>query len=290
MADEYNLKESIERQVQKVLVRGQRFKAFDQIRQRHFWSSYLFAPGTSYLIQAAAYDIFKTIPGYIGQGYPIPLTTRETNWLGAGRVPDNQNIVITEIGVTIKRPPACPQLVEDEISGDFVQIPGQPFSNPPSNGIAAAMNPAQVATINGVAPIHPMDAQAILYGGILEMSFLTNNVPLGLLADFSQSAGTVGFTSNPYFQSSFTGGWMGGPGATDAPATTFMMGDPTNGVPAAAFRRKLEIPILLQHGEQMGMRINIPRPIVMQPIEVGGTGWCEIRVDWWATESFAELS
>jgi len=285
----YNLKESIEAQIQKVLTRGQRYASFDQIRQRHFWSSYLFTPGGAGLIQAAAYDIFKTIPGYIGQGYNVPLTTRETNWLGAGRVPDNQNFVITEIGVTIKRPPATPQLVAVGEDDDLVHTPGSPFTNPPSNGIAASLAPSVVAGINGLAPIHPMDAQAVLYGMVLEMSFLTNNVPIGLCSDFSQSGGMVGFTSNPYFTSSFSAGWMG-LDAGASPGGAFLMGDPSNGVPAAAFRRKLEVPILLQHGEQMGMRLNGPRPIYLQPLALGGTGWVEIRVDWWATESFAELS
>jgi hypothetical protein len=294
MADDngqgFSLKASIENQIQKVLTRGQRYSRFDQIRQRHFWSSYLFAPGTSGLIPASAYDLFKTIPGYIGQGYPVPLTTRETNWLGAGRVPDNQNFVITEIGVTLKRPPATPQLVEDEEEVPrLVHIPGSPFWNAPSAGIAAGLNAGQVAGINGLAPIHPLDAQNLLYGTVLEMSFLTNNVPIGLCADFSQSGGMCGQTSNPYFASSLSAGWMGLDAAA-SPGGGFPMGDPTNGVPAAAFRRKLEVPILLQHGEQMGMRLNIPRSLQMLSLANGGSGWFEFRVDWWATESFAELS
>jgi hypothetical protein len=40
-----------------------------------------------------------------------------------------------------------------------------------------------------------MDAQSILYGTVLEFQFLTNNVPLGLCADFSQSAGCYGFSN-----------------------------------------------------------------------------------------------
>lgn len=283
----FNIKESIEAQIQKVLTRGQRFSSFDQIRQRHFWSSYLFTPGGGGLINAASYEIFKTIPGYIGQGYPVPLTTRETNWLGAGRVPDNQNFVITEIGVTLKRPPATPQLAT--VSSQLVNVPGDPFTNAPTNGIAAGLAPSVVSGINGLAPINPLDAQAILYGTVLEMSFLTNNVPLGLCADFSQSGGMYGFTTNPYFLSNLSMGWMGDTG-TAHPGGAYPAGDPTNGIPAAAFRRKLEIPILLQHGEQMGMRLNVPRPILAQTLANGGTGWFELRVDWWATESFVEQS
>lgn len=290
-AEKFSLKESIENQIQKVLTRGQRFARFDQIRQRHFWSSYLFLSGAGQQIPAGAYDIFKSVPGFIGQGYPVPLTTRETNWLGTGRVPDNQNFVINEIGVTVKRPPATPQLLGPPDEDFTFHSPGSDFSNPPSNGIAAGLNATQVSRVNGLAPVHPQDAQALLYGTVLEMSFLTNNVPLGLCADFSQSGGLYGKTSTPFAPSNLSAGWSGTPDGSDAfPGGAFPAGDPVNGIPAAAFRRKFEIPILLQHGEQMGMRLNIPRPIRLQTLEVGGSGWLELRVDWWATESFVELS
>lgn len=284
---DFSLRQMLAEQTQRVLVRGQRFGRFDQIRQRHFWSSYLFV-GSS--IAAGAYEIFKSIPGYIGQGYAVPLTIRETNWMGAGRVPDNQNIVITEIGVTLKRPPAAWQFTESEGVLDE-NTPGQPFNPPPpQSSIASSMSPAQVAVINGMAPILPFDAAAILNSGVLEMSFLTNNVPIGRLSDFSQSAGVNGFTTGPYGLPNISMH----PGAITVAAGNFPpaypAGDPVNGVPAAAFRRRLEVPILLQHGENCGMRINFPRDVQLAGISAGSTGWYEIRVDWWATESFAELS
>lgn len=268
-----SLKGMVERQVTRVLERGQRFGRFDQIRQRHFWSTYLFAGFAGSSIPSGTYDIFKSIPGSIGQGYTIPLTNRETNWLGAGRVPDNQNFAITELGVTVTRPPANPQ--------GSPHVPGAAFTNAPSNGIAASMTAGQVAAINGLAPVLPMDAQSILYGTILEFSFLTNNVPLGLCADFSQSGGAYGFA---------TSGYIGLSAARTGTDESLPPGDPTNGIPAAAFRRKLEVPILLQHGENMGMRLNIPRAIPCQSLANGGSGWFEIRVDWWASESFVENS
>lgn len=278
-----SLKQMVTKQIDRVIQRGTRAERFDQLRSRHFWSSYLFiADPTTNQIIAGQYDIFKTIPSQTGQGYPtnVPLTTRETNWLNAGRVPDNQNFVITEIGVTLKRPPAVDGL------GSGLQP-----ATPPSNGIWANLPAAQQANINFGAQnraIHPLDSMAILYGTVLEMSFLTNNVPLGLLADFSQSSGLYGYQS-------------GDPANFNIPQNGYdaageWFGDVTNGVPAAAFRRKLEVPILLQHGENMGMRLNIPRNIQVQPTSHAsvyggfGTGWYEIRVDWWAHESFAELS
>ncbi len=256
-----SLKAMVRKQVAGVLARGQRMERFDQLRSRHFWSTYLFAYGAGNQILPAPYEVFKAIPSQTGQGYPtnVPLTFRETNWLNAGRVPDNQNFVITEIGVTVMRPPA--------VGG----TQGSP-ANAPTNGIFANLPQATQDLIDQNKPVHPQDHANLLYGTVLEMQFLTNSVPLGLCSDFSQSAG-VRETDN-----------------LQSVAVIGAGGDPLNGVPAAAFRRKLEVPILLQHGETMGMRFNIHRPIDTVDLAGGGNGWAELRVDWWAHESFAEKS
>lgn len=259
-----SLKGMVQKQVTRVLERGQRLERFDQLRSRHFWSSYLFAYGAGNQIAPGAYDIFKATPSMTGQGYPtnVPLSLRETNWLNAGRVPDNQNFVITEIGVTVLRPPAL----------DANGAAGVP-AFPPSTGIWANLSPAIQALIAQNSPVHYADAARILQGTVLEMQFLTNAVPLGLCSDFSQSAGARMHITR-----------------VSAAAAISVGGDPVNGVPAAAFRRKLEVPILLQHGETMGMRLNIHRPIQTLTLAEGGAGWAEVRVDWWAHESFAEKS
>lgn len=277
-----SLQKMVDSQIAKVLERGTRYGRFDQIRQRHFWSSYLFAGYAGTSIAAGSYDLWKIPQGQQGQGYPIPMATRETNWLGAGRIPDNQNFVITELGVTVKRPPATRQGAV--VEGDFVPNVngGVAFDpNAPANGIAAALTAGQYARINGMAPILPADAQAILSGMILEFGFLTNSVPLGYCADFSQSAGNYCVSSN----------YFGGDADHNIAVTSRQKsGDPTNGIPAAAFRRKLEVPILLQHGESQFMRLNVPKAIPIRSLAEGSSGWFEIRVDWWASESFAEKS
>jgi len=257
-----SLKKMVQRQVARVLERGSRLERFDQLRSRHFWSTYLFAYGAGNQIAAASYDIFKAIPSQTGQGYPtnVPLTLRETNWLNSGRVPDNQNFVITEMGVTVMRPPAV----------------DAGLANVPANGIYANLPAGIQALIAHGNALHPQDVANILYGGVLEMQFLTNAVPLGKLADFSQSAGIREFQALE--------------AGTEVGAIITAGGDPVNGIPAAAFRRKLEVPILLQHGETMGMRINVHRPIDTLTLAEGGAGWAEVRVDWWAHESFAEKS
>lgn len=258
-----NLKQMVDKQVNRVIAEGQRFARFDQLRQRHFWSTQLFAYGAGNEIQAGPYEIFKTIPSGTGQGYPanVPLTLLETNWKNSGRVPDNQNFVVSEVGVSLTRP----QPVNTGEGGVI-----------PTTSIYANLLAGIQVLVNPNAPIHPQDAYNILYGGILEMQYLTNSIPMGLLADFSQSAGI-------YVQEQLvnSGGRL---------ATTQTMGDPTNGVPAAAFRRKLEVPILLQHGEAMGMVVRFPRNVSTLTLAQGGCGWAQVRVDWWATESFVEKS
>lgn len=262
-----SLKAMVAAQVGRVLARGRRLERFDQLRSRHFWSSYLFAPGAGNEILQAPYDIFKVIPSQTGQGYPtnVPLTNRETNWLNAGRVPDNQNFVITEIGASVIRPPAVAGTGATPIAA-------------PTNGIFANLSAGVQTLVNPNAPLHPQDVANIMYGMNLEMSFLTNNVPLGYLSDFSQSGGILASTAQIIIN------------AASIEDDTGVGGDPTTGIPCAAFRRKLEIPILLQHGETMGMRLNVHRNIPTLPLASGGTGWFEVRIDWWANESFVEKS
>lgn len=256
----------VDAQIKKVLERGQRMGKFDQIRERHFWSTYLFvADPTTNQIASGQYDVFKTIPGQSGQGYPtnINLTQRETNWLNSGRVPDNQNFAIREIGVTIRNAP----------------LENTTPANTSTVGVYNSLSAAQKTYVNfGLGrSLTSFDAWLIANATTLEMSFLTNSVPLGLISDFSQSAGIITMPNN----------W----GGVNEVSRELLNVAPANGIAAAAFRRKFQIPILLQHGENMGMRLNIPRTFtILDPEDQGGVGWFEIRVDWWAIESFVEKS
>lgn len=257
----FSIKKMVNEQVDRVLKRGQRFERFDQIRQRHFWSSYLFAYGAGNVIQSGQYDVFKVIPNSgNGQGYPVALTDRETNWANVGRVPDNQNIAITEVGVTITRPaPVAPAPAVPPTTSIYGNLPA---------GIQALINPR--------VPIHPADSARIAEGVVLSVTYLTNDVPLGKVGDFSQPGALY----------SQIGNVVNFPGADEDLVT----GDASMGVPAAAFRRKLEIPYLLQHGETVAMRLTVPLDIPTLSLAEGGAGWAELRVDWWAIESFVEKS
>lgn len=260
----------VKRQVGKVLRQGQRFERFDQLRQRHFWSSYLFALGAGGVIQAGIYDIFRTVTSKIGQGYSVPLTLRETNWANENRIPDNQNLAIQEIGVTILRPPS--------VSGTNANGSGT-ATHVPSGSIYDSLSSSIKSGVNPVRPVHTDDAANVLYGTILGMTYLTNFVPLGLCADFSQSAGTYAQEQLVRVRDDLT-----------TQAAQPNMGDPSNGIPAAAFRRKFRVPYLLQHGETAGMGLKVERPITLKSLAEGGNGWVEVRVDWWAVESFVEKS
>ncbi len=157
--------------------------------------------------------------------------------------------------------------------------------NAPSDSIWAALSSAQQAAILPARAVHPTDAANFLYGAVLEMGYLTNFVPVGLCSDFSQSSGTYsqegGVAGNAFNAANEF---------ADTDGDTAQFCAPSNGIPAAAFRRKMEIPILLQHGESCSMRLNLQRAIPMLPIALGGAGWLEVRIDWWATESFVEKS
>ena len=167
MALPSNIANSVHRQAGHMLQTGQRFKRFDQIRQRHFWSSYLFTPDVNGYVQSGEFDVFVTPAGQTGQGFPTQLTGRETNWNSANRVPDNQNLEITELGVTVQ---PIPSAVDSEAS----------FVNQPQ-----------------VGPY----ANQFVQNTIVAIRYLTNSVELGMASDFAQPAGPVMGTYVPSLNS-----------------------------------------------------------------------------------------
>ena len=165
-----SLRSSIRRQSRSLLETGSRFKSFDQVRQRHFWSDYLFTPDANgYVASGQNYTVFTTPQGQSGQGFPTALTDLQTNFKGAARVPDNQNLQITEIGVSLVSVP-----VANQGSGDIAQK-GQ---------------------------INPQDHSSFVNNTVVGITYLTNTVELGLAADFPQASApssgifAVGTTAN----------------------------------------------------------------------------------------------
>lgn len=250
MALPNSIRRSVSKQAQHVLEKGSRFTRFDQIRQRHFWSSYYFAPDANGYIGAGTFPLFTIPVGQNGQGFPsgVGMSERETNWKSQNRVPDNQNFEITEIGVGIG------MLTPDITSIGIAPIVG----NPPV-----------------VVGVDPQVMNEFINNTLVNITYLTNSVPLGLACDFGQA-------SAPH---------LGTHRETALPGSIFR----SNGFPAPALRRRFKIPILLQHGETFSFSFQIPRSYFIGLISTGGltpenTGVSPFiaRFDFWATESFVE--
>jgi hypothetical protein len=251
MALPKKISRSIQEQAGHVLATGNRFKRFDQIRQRHFWSKYRFTPDLNGFIASGDFDIFQTPVGQAGQGFVTPLTLLETNWPSANRVPDNQNFEITEIGV----------------SAQVVMA-----------GLGSLFN----------TQVYHLLENELLRNLVISITYLTNTIPMGLGTDFAQAAGPhVGFYQPAEAFS------VAAPPVAGTPdrSRTFV----TNGVPGPGLRRRFKIPILLQHGETFRFTYQLPQgrgPFVarIDPTDLATTPNIDVRLDFWATESYVEKS
>jgi len=251
MALPKSIRRSVGRQATHVLETGSRFTRFDQIRQRHFWSSYYFTPDANGYITAGNFPLFTIPVGQNGQGFPsgVSMTERETNWKSQNRVPDNQNFEITEIGVSIGM--TTPDIVAISV-------------------------PPVVADRPTLVQVDPQIMNEFINNTIVNITYLTNSVPLGLACDFGQA-------SAPH----------NGTFRTNEEAPTMVR---SNGFPAPALRRRFKIPILLQHGETFSFGFQIPRSYFIGRILDGnlpdqlntGVSPFIARFDFWATESFVE--
>lgn len=256
-----SIQQGIRKQARKVLVDGSRFKRFDQIRQRHFWSTYRLSTDSNGFIASGTYNLFTTPAGQAGQGFTTQLTLRETNWVSANRVPDNQNFEITELGVS------CLQVNTDT---------------------DARQNSPYPAAREG----------ELLRNMGLAITYLTNQVPLGLCTDFAQASGCSVGEFHPAVPGAYSTTVGQGPpvtvstslGVNATPATNVIPpGDTfyTNGFAAPGLRRRFKIPILLQHGETFSFSFLI---------DPGRGPWLgtsitlDCRMDFWATETFVEKS
>ena len=150
-----NIQRQIRKQGRGVLETGSRFKSFDQVRQRHFWSTYLFTPDANgYIASGQNFQLFSTPTGQQGQGFPVQLGPLETNWAGANRVPDNQNLMISECGVTVG-------VVPFGVRG---------------GAVAPYVNDGNVT-------------ENFLENTLVSIVYLTNQVELGRCSDFAQASG-----------------------------------------------------------------------------------------------------
>jgi len=254
---------SISNQASNLLTSGSRFKAFDQVRQRHFWSNQCFFPNANGYINSGTYKTFITPSGQMGQGYPVALTELETNWKSANRVPDNQNFEVLEVGITVQGLPAM-----------------------------------QAPNVNTIPEIRPTARQqdGILTSTMLSIQYLTNEVPIGYCNDFQQASGPMmgGYEPSNLINPAYFPDIPVTITETDGTLATRYI---TNGFCAPSLRRRFKVPILLQHGETFSFNLNIPRSFYFGPqlVDWGAAdtdynNGFVIRVDFWATESFVEKS
>jgi len=247
-----SIQQGIRRQTRQVLMDGSRFKRFDQIRQRHFWSTYRLNSDANGFVASGTFDLFTTPAGQAGQGFTNQLTLRETNWVSANRVPDNQNFEITELGVS-----------------------------------ALVVNTDTDARANTAFPSGVEDE--ILRNMSLAITYLTNQVPLGLCVDFAQASAPMVGEYHPSIPLAFPDA-AASLGINGTPATnTIPTGDTfySNGFAAPGLRRRFKIPILLQHGETFKFSY------LLDPGRGPwlGTGVSlDLRMDFFATETFVEKS
>lgn len=239
------IRRSVSRQATRVLETGRRFVRFDQLRQRHFWSSHMFIPDGNGYIASGTFQLFVTPEGSNGQGFPAGavLTARETNWKSQNRVPDNQNFEITELGVSL---------------GIITPSMGSVFD-------PAARDPSNEA-------VYDLVHNQFINNTTLSITYLTNSVPLGLVCDFGQAS------------AAHVGTYKANGGVTTG--SIFR----SNGFPAPALRRRMKIPILLQHGETFSFQFDIAAG---RSFFVGADipqSAFVARMDFWATESFVEKS
>lgn len=275
---------SISGQESKLLRKGELSDwRYSQIRQRHLWSNYHFIPQTPGspiliatgvpIVQANTYDTFVTLQNQSGQGLPqgFVMDAGDTNNLGAGRVPDDQNFAVWELGITI--------LPERQ---DVV-----------NNCIASGTGGAGVSLGN----LHPEDVDRILDEGVLQVKYLTNSVQLGHLKDFAQSGGPS-IVVRSLLSSTAAAATVGGETSgglnegNTAPSLQARISrlatNSGNTGPNPGTRRKLDVPIFLPATQTYSFQVAFYRPFQLRSKANGGTGCFQVRVDTWAVESFRQ--
>lgn len=260
------IQQSVQQQANQVLTKGSRFTRFDQVRQRHFWSTYRFQTDDNGFIKSGDYDLFQVPVGQQGQGFNRQLSAQETNWPSANRVPDNQNFEILEIGFSCTM---CFTFVDPD-TGAYTESPWK----------------ANWYNYSGA------EGQ-LMANTAIGITYLTNTVPLGMCNDFAQASGPMAGFYAPNAPQAYPLEGVGDVSTTDI-ARIYA----TNGFAAPGLRRRFKIPILLQHGETFKFTLSVlpgRGPFMVPPSPVADVDFIQflawdLRMDFFATESFVENS
>ena len=278
-----SIHQALQNQQSMLLQKGQlASEKYDKIRQRHIWSTYYFTSlaggaidgtGNPYFVRQGTYELFTSGVSQNAQGLPsgFQLDSSDTNLpnAGNGRVSDDQNFSIWEIGCSVL---PCRQDV-------------------------IAANPGDMSDGEHLVE----DVDEITTNSVLAIKYLTNVVPLGKLGEFAQAGGPDinGRTLLSYAASTTSDAGpppveAGGLGEGVQLVTPFdyklgRVAQNAGNLPASpGLRRKLDIPIFLRNAQTFSFQIIVPRSYIIRSPEEGGLGAFAIRVDWWAVESFRE--
>lgn len=282
------IQSQIMQQTDRLLRRGQAGpQNFNQIRQRHIWNTFYFTSGyTGSVILAGTggltltqgdYQFFSVLAGSNGQGLPqgFVISDLDTNFPSAGRVSDDQNFAIYELGLTF-----------------------EPMRADVAAGAPNAMTPG---------PIHPTDLDQLTQNAVISIKYLTNEIILGLAKDFVQSGGPAivapslldyaargGTEVAGAGPAGVTGGLQEGAvlaGAQVAPWSVRQARYSQNSGPlpaAPGWRRVFKIPLYLPSTAVFFFKISFPRAVQLMTVQQGGTGGFRARIDWFCAESFRE--
>lgn len=282
MALPRRIQNSIENQTGRLLREGvPPRERFDTLRLRHIWSTFHATNGEGLAIannaatgnipvfRAGKYNLFVVDAGSNGQGLPsgLQLTPLDTNFQGAGRVPDQQNFAIWELGVSV--------LAQRE---DVV------LASP---------------TTRGAGQPHPDDVARFLSETVLQVRYITQEVPLGHCADYAEPGGPaivqpslLDYSGNAVAAAGPPAGGVGGLSAGAIAAQPWSLQQPRlqtnggNGNANPGSRIKLDVPIFLPSSTQFAFQLYVTRPFALRSLENGGTAGFKVRVDLWVAESY----
>lgn len=278
---------SIQQQQADVLQRGKAGpQGYNTIRQRHLFSTYHFTVGPGLAvqlnnpfaniptIQPGVYSVFKAGADANAQGLPqgFQLTDNDTNFIGAGRVPDQQNFSVWEVGVAIG-PQRTDVVLADTVNRGF----GTPEAD---------------------------DVDRFQQDTVLQVTYITEEVPLGAVREFAQpggphmsapsllSATQAAGVFNQGGPSGALGGQQWGSYASSPWSAGIQrtQGNGGNVAPAPSLRRKLDVPIFLSAGTQFSFDLLVARPIPLRSLQNLGTAGFAVTVDLWVVESYRPKS
>lgn len=247
---------------------------FDEIRQRHVWSTYYFTSGyagsainsSGVLAPSNQYQLFSAVQGQNGQGMPqgFQLTSIDVSDNFALRIPDDQNFSVWEIGISFE---PLPQEIIDNSGG---------------------------AMLGG--ELHPHDVDLLAENIILDIKYVSSEVVYGPAREFTTSGGVA----------------MTGPSLLDYSANADVLGAPDNQLrggqavgpdrfpsvqhnagnqwPSPKLRRRLDVPLFLRNQQTFSVLLLVPRPVLLKTVAQGGTGGFRARVDFFCAESFRNRS